>query len=305
MKRQKQWLMHLATVAVSLGFVLGGTGTPVNAWGPERPTYTMEHPAEKAVFNSITDNAAIGDERDFVRIAEVDSGKNFTSELIIEPDKDYIVMIYYHNDASATFNDAAHNRVGFAENVHMSSFFPSKLDKGERGKVEGVITASNTNPTSVWDEAYITAREAMTLEYIEGSAVIRNQKVSDGTLLSTKLFTDEGVLLGTNSLNGLVPGCDEYAGQVFYRIHTTGVEQPVDPDPEPEPNPEEPTPDDPEVPVVPDEPEPELPEELPTTGPAEVALAIVVVLAITAGGFYWYKTHKAVKKVTKRAKGRK
>lgn len=296
MKRQKQWLMHLATVAVSLGFVLGGTGTPVNAWGPERPTYTMEHPAEKAVFNSITDNAAIGDERDFVRIAEVDSGKNFTSELIIEPDKDYIVMIYYHNDASATFNDAAHNRVGFAENVHMSSFFPSKLDKGERGKVEGVITASNTNPTSVWDEAYITAREAMTLEYIEGSAVIRNQKVSDGTLLSTKLFTDEGVLLGTNSLNGLVPGCDEYAGQVFYRIHTTGVEG--EPDPEP-------TPDEPEVPVVPDEPNPEVPEELPTTGPAEVALAVVVVLAIMAGGFYWYKTHKAVKKVTKRAKGQK
>lgn len=303
MKKQKQWL-KLVAVAIALGLALGGA--PVNAWGPERPTYTMAHPAEKAVFNSITDNAAIGDERDFVRIAEVDSGKAFTSELIVEPDKDYIVMIYYHNDASATFNDAAHNRVGFAENVRMMSFFPSQLAKGERGKIDGVITTSNTTPASVWDEAYITAREAVTLQYIEGSAVIRNQKKSDGTLLSAALFTNEGVLLGTNSLNGLVPGCDEYAGQVFYRIHTTGVvsdpEPEPEPDPEPEPEPEEPTPEVP-TPEVPEDPV--LPEELPTAGPAEVALAVVVVLAIAAGGFYWYKTHRAVKKVTRRAKGRK
>lgn len=286
MKKQRKWFMGLVAAVMSLGLML--SGVPVSAWGPERPTYTMAHPAEKAVFNSITDNAAIGDERDFVRIAEVDSGKAFTSELIIEPDKDYIVMIYYHNDASATFNDVAHNRVGFAENVRMSSFFPSKLDKGERGKVDGVITASNTDPASVWDEAYITAREAVTLEYIEGSAVIRNQKGSDGTLLSAALFTNEGVLLGTNSLNGLVPGCDEYAGQVFYRFHTTGITvEPEDPE----------TPEEPDVPVVPDEPTPEVPEELPTTGPAEVALAVVIILAIAAGGFYWYKTHKAVKKL--------
>lgn len=295
MKKQRKWFMGLVAAVMSLGLMLGGV--PVSAWGPERPTYTMAHPAEKAVFNSITDNAAIGDERDFVRIAEVDSGKAFTSELIIEPDKDYIVMIYYHNDASATFNDVAHNRVGFAENVRMSSFFPSKLDKGERGKVDGVITASNTDPASVWDEAYITAREAVTLEYIEGSAVIRNQKGSDGTLLSAALFTNEGVLLGTNSLNGLVPGCDEYAGQVFYRFHTTGITAAEPETPE--------TPEEPDVPVVPDEPTPEVPEELPTTGPAEVALAVVIILAIAAGGFYWYKTHKAVRRVTKRAKGRK
>lgn len=306
MKKTKQWLLGVAAAAMSLGLALNGVA--VNAWGPERPTYTMAKPAEKAVFNSITDNAAIGDERDFVRIAEVNSGKPFTSELIVEPDKDYIVMIYYHNDASATFNDTAHNRVGFAENVRMMSFFPEKLDKGERGKIDGVITTSNTDPATVWDEAYITAREAVTLSYIEGSAVIRNQKKTDGTLLSKALFTNEGVLLGTNSLNGLVPGCDEYAGQVYYRIHTTGVAVDPDPEPEPEPTPDpDPTPDpEPEPEPTPEPtPNPEVPEELPTTGPAEVMLAVVVVLAIAAGGFYWYKTHKAVKKVTKRAKGKK
>lgn len=39
-------------------------------WGPERPLYSLQETADHAVFNSMTDNPAIGDERDFVRIAE-------------------------------------------------------------------------------------------------------------------------------------------------------------------------------------------------------------------------------------------
>lgn len=48
-----------------------------------------------------------------------------------------------------------------------------------------------------------------------------------------------------------------------------------------------------------------MPTELPNTGPAEVALAVIVVIAIVAGIVYWQKTHKAVKRATKKAKGRK
>lgn len=75
----------------------------VSAWGPERPMYTMNAPADHVVFNSISDNSSLGDERDFVRIVEKDSGKAFTSELEIEAGKEYIVSIYYHNNASATY----------------------------------------------------------------------------------------------------------------------------------------------------------------------------------------------------------
>lgn len=75
------------------------------AWGPERPTYTNEHPADHAVFNSITNNAAVGDERDFVRIEEKNSGRPYTSAIEVEAGKQYEVYIYYHNDASKTYND--------------------------------------------------------------------------------------------------------------------------------------------------------------------------------------------------------
>ena len=63
-------------------------------WGPERPTFTSETPATYPVFNSITDNATIGDERAFVRIAERYSENTLTNDLEVEADKQYVVSIY-------------------------------------------------------------------------------------------------------------------------------------------------------------------------------------------------------------------
>ena len=38
----------------------------VLAWGPDRPTFTIEQPANYVTFNSITNNPVHGDERNFV-----------------------------------------------------------------------------------------------------------------------------------------------------------------------------------------------------------------------------------------------
>lgn len=276
MKHKKTMSLVLGLAAV-MPLVMGA---PVMAWGPERPTYTMESPADHATFNSITDNAALGDERDFVRIVEVDSGNAFTSELELEPDKEYAVYIYYHNDASETFNDAEHSRVGVARDARVISYFPDSIAAGERKQIDGIITASNTDPKTVWDEAYITASEDLTIQYVEGTARIYNQWSTNETLLPDSLFTEDGAFIGLTELNGVILGCDKYAGQIIYRLHTYAAGEDVT-----------------IVPIVPD--------ELPTTGPVEVALAVVVVVALGAGGFYWYRTHKAVKKVTKKARGRK
>ncbi len=284
-------------------------GMPVQAWGPNRPTYTNEKPADHAVFNSITNNAAVGDERDFVRIEEKSSGRPYTSEIEVEAGKQYEVYIYYHNDASATFNDKAHNYVGIARDVRLASSFPHELKAGERAAVTGKITSTNTNPAAVWDEAYVTAKEDMTLHYVTGSAKIYNSHETNGSILSTSLFSSAGTFLGFKELNGVIFGCDEYSGQVVYTIQTQAVDSPDEPEPD-EPEPDEPEPDDP-VPdePIPDEPkpepEPEVPSELPETGPAEIVLAVIIALSLLAGGIYWYRTHNAVQKATKRAKGRK
>lgn len=293
-------IMGLAVGAAALCAVVPASA--VMAWGPERPTYTNDEPAQKAVFNSITDNAAVGDERDFVRIAEKDSNATHSSDIKLEAGKQYEVYIYYHNDASGTYNDKAHGYVGVARDVRLSSAFPQELKKGERGKVVGIITASNTDPLQVWDEAYITATEPMTLHYVIGSAKIYNQHDTNGSVLSSNLFTETGTFLGVDMLNGIVLGCAEYSGQVVYTIQTEAIEVPTDPE-----NPEEPTPgpEEPTQPVEPTPEEPETPTELPNTGPAEIILAAAIVIAIIAGIIYWNKTHRAVKHATTKARGRK
>lgn len=314
MKRQIQ---KVGVVVTALTIATMLTSGSVSAWGPARPTYTMKDPAEHATFNSITDNAAIGDERDFVRVAEkkADGSAYYRSDITVEPGKEYEVFIYYHNDASATYNDEAHDYVGVSRGTRVSSMFPTELKKGEKGKIVGRISSETAEPALVWDEAYITATEDMTLHYVLASAKIYNRWGTSGSGLSTNLFSDKGTFIGSSKLTGLILGCDEYAGQVLYTIRTKAVEKPVEPtpeepepEPEPEPDPEVPTPD-PEIPEEPDvptvEPEPETPTELPKTGAHEAVLAVIVIVALLAGVIYWRKTSHAVRKATRHAKGRK
>ncbi|MBR6122170.1 hypothetical protein IKQ19_00890 [Candidatus Saccharibacteria bacterium] len=204
-------------------------GGKASAWGPERDTYTNANPAPQAVFNSITDNAAVGDERDFVRIVEVheDGTKDaYTNDLTIRGGHDYEVYIYYHNNASASYNTVEENYKGVARNVKVSAAFPESLRAGEKGQVDAIISADRTLVPKVWDEAYITAEENVTLAYIADSAKIFNGGQVNGSLLTTDLFSAEGTLLGYNTLNGVVYGCDEYSGHIVYRIRATKVVEP-------------------------------------------------------------------------------
>lgn len=197
--------------------------TSVMAWGPERPTYTNEAPADHATFNSITNNAAVGDERDFVRIEEKNSGRPYSSEIMLEAGKQYEVYIYYHNDASETYNDAAHHYAGVSRNTRVTTNFPDELAAGKRGQISAIIRSDNASPQEVWDEAYITAKEDMTLHFVTGSAKLQNDWDANGSMMPRAIFDDEGAFLGVNELNGVILGCDRYSGQVVYTIQTEAV----------------------------------------------------------------------------------
>ncbi len=213
MKKYK--ILGVITTTLLLG--LAGVGS-VSAWGPERTTFTMESPASYPTFNSITNNPTIGDERNFVRVGEVDAEvTDLTNEVEVVPGRQYLVYIYFHNNASATYNDAAHNRVGIAFKTRASSSFSTVITPENRGTITGTITAENSNPLSVWDEAYMTtSADKVLLHYVAGSAKIYNDWGTNGSGLSTNLFTQEGTLVGLNELNGIIPGCEEYHGVVTY-----------------------------------------------------------------------------------------
>ncbi len=196
----------------------------VKAWGPERTTYTNESPAPYATFNSITNNAAVGDERNFVRIGEANSTDPYTDEIEVVPGKEYEVYIYYHNNAASNTNSSGY---GVATNVRLSSAYPTVLNTNERGMVSGILSwsyvtqeAPNDAKTGeVWDEAYFTTKtDGVTLRYKTGTAVIHNGGKANGTVLPTDLFTKEGTPIGYNKLSGTLPGCAEYSGYITYTL---------------------------------------------------------------------------------------
>ncbi len=272
-------------VVAALTFV--AMSAPVMAWGPERPTFTNASPADYPTFNSITDNIVLGDERDFVRVVElVGEGEelnHYVDELEIEPGKRYGVFIYYHNNAKSKLNTAEYDYSGIAWNTKVATKFPSELKAGERGMISGIVSSTSANPEKVWDEAYVTAKEDLTLHFVLLSAKLHNDWAADGTTLSTYLFDTDGTMVGMDKLNGMVWGCYEYSGFVTYTLEARPVGEEV-----------------PQTPEV-----PEVPEELPNTGPVEWALAIVVSIVVVVGFAFWWKSSSNVKAVAKRARGRK
>lgn len=188
------------------------------AWGPERATFTMKKPATYPTFNSITDNPTIGDERNFVRIAEKGVGATYADEVKVEPGKEYEVYIYFHNNASETYNSEEHNRSGIALQTRLSSAFSTVVTPEKKGAVTATISAKNANPAKVWDDAYMVATQSVRLHYLEGSAKILNDWKANGSVVSTAMFSEEGTYIGLNKLDGVVPGCEQYHGVVVYTL---------------------------------------------------------------------------------------
>ena len=202
----------------------------VGAWGPERTTYTNQSPADYATFNSITDNVAVGDERNFVRIREAGTDQTFGDEIQIEPGHEYEVYIYYHNNAATDTNASGY---GIATNTRVSSAYPTVVNTNERGMVSGIISWSYVTPSdpnnakegTVWDEAYVTsATDGVVLRYKTGTAIIHNSGQANGSVLPEALFTKEGTPIGFNKLTGTLPGCAEYSGHITYTLVAEKVE---------------------------------------------------------------------------------
>ena len=235
LKNLKKSLIASVGIIAALAGTVVATINNVNAWGPtDRPTYTNEKPADYATFNSITNNVAVGDERNFVRIREAGTEDIFTDEVEVIPGHEYEVYIYYHNNAASDTNASG---VGVATNVHVSSFYPTVVNVGDRGMVSGIIDWSYVTPDdpnnakegSVWDEAYVTTKtDGTVLRYKTGTAIIHNSGAINGSVLPEDLFTKGGTPIGYNKLTGTLPGCAEYSGHITYTLVAEKTEVTLD-----------------------------------------------------------------------------
>lgn len=196
------------------------------AWGPSRPTFTLANPATYVTFNSITDNPRHGDERNFVQIRNYTDNGTFGENTNLEVGKEYEVYVFYHNNASTHLNSEAEGYKGIAKDAYMRVQMPATVNAGADARVTGFVGASNATPASVWDEAYgkNTSSAAVALRYVQNSAKITSNGAVNGQAIDlNKLASANGALLGYDSLNGKLPGCNEYSGYVTYRFK---VDQP-------------------------------------------------------------------------------
>ena len=195
------------------------------SWGPDRPTYDWNGPAaDHVVFNSFTNNPAQGDERNFMQVREASaSASTYTDNIALQANKEYVINIYYHNNASTTLNDAAHGYKGVAVGAYIKAQIPGLVAKGSTRTVsQGYIGAANASPKEVWDDVAFSNSTSgdLALTYVPGSATLHNFGKANGAKLSDSIVTS-GAPIGYDALDGKVPGCNEFSGYVTFVVKTT------------------------------------------------------------------------------------
>lgn len=192
--------------------------TAVMAWGPARPTFTVENAATYVTFNSITNNQRYGDERNFVRAKEKTAGDNtYADTIALAPGKQYTVMMFFHNNAKASLNA---NGTGIAKNAYARAEVPAVVKNGVPTDMEGYVGASNANPQMVYDEVKFTNATGsdINLHYVPGSTVIHSFGAVNNKVMPDTILSAGGVPLGYDSLNGILPGCNEFSGYITFTV---------------------------------------------------------------------------------------
>lgn len=209
--QMKKLINFIKNHSIISGSVLVAAVAPalVWAWGPARPSFTIEKPADYITFNSITNNPVIGgDEKDFVGIREVGSNAKWTNNMKVQNGKEYYVRMYVHNNAASNLNLVA-------ENVVAKLNVPTTTSKNVT--VQGQISASNAKPNTVWDEATFSSDNDFNLAYVAGSALFENNGMGT-TKLPDSIVNNTGAKLGYDKLDGKIPGCFQYAGYVTVKV---------------------------------------------------------------------------------------
>ncbi len=219
--------IYKSLIGVSAAAVLAAaTITPVlvNAWGDNsngRATYTIAEIndgklGDTITFNSITDGA-IGDERNFVgaKLSSDVSNKNKTwnaNEINVQDGQTYTIRLYVHNNSPK-------GTERIAENVKATFSLPTTVAKSHT--VIGYLDSSNATPTRYWDEVTLKSNDNFYLEYVGGSAKYSNGKM--GTVALPDDVIISGATLGYDKLDGKIPGCYQYDGEVTIqvKVHTS------------------------------------------------------------------------------------
>lgn len=182
------------------------------------------------IFNTISDGD-IGDEKNFVGARQtelLENGRAVSAtpdtkwqgnNITVEDGKYYVIRLYVHNN-NPNGEDAV------AENTRVKFSIPNGTSK--QIQVNGFISSSNATPSEYWDYVNFNSETPFHLDYVYGSALLSNSKAKDEAVAGgyldsagwklnddiVKAASTDGVLIGSDALDGKVPGGRDYAGYV-------------------------------------------------------------------------------------------
>lgn len=210
MKNISKAMLASAVVAVAGSSIIASANT--FAYGDNiggRTGYTLSQIesgilGDRVVLNSITDQANIGHEFNFVRAREYNTNNKWDSnEIIVEDGKSYVINLYVHNNSPRGLE-------AIAKDVTVSFNVPGISES--QITVKGDINSSNAYPTTYWDDIVLKSADGSKfhLDYLMGTAHWDSNGKSAGAL-SDAIITD-GVKVGYDALDGNLPGCYQYSG---------------------------------------------------------------------------------------------
>ena len=187
----------------------------VSAYGDSdggRPTYTISDInngklGNKITFNSIT-NGKIGDERNFVgaKLTNGNASVYNANEINVEDGQTYTIRLYVHNNN-------AQGTKAVAKDVTVNFSLPTTVATEQT--IIGYLNSSNASPTRYWDEVALKSSDAFYIEYVPGSAKYTN---TQGTFALSDTIINDNVKIGYKSMDGQIPGCFEYDGEVTIQV---------------------------------------------------------------------------------------
>ena len=133
----------------------------------------------------------------------------------VEEGHEYVVRVYCHNNAASNLNLCA-------EDVRAYVRLPDEYAK--RINIGCQINCSNADPAEYRDGTnfYSDDGRPFKLVYIKDSLRYHNNagtfRLQDEAEEGTPVFTNEGVLLGFDEMDGSIPGCMQYAGYLTFLV---------------------------------------------------------------------------------------
>lgn len=217
----------VAVVVIAAAVAIPGA---LLAWGPSRTAFNYNNPPSYVTFNSIVDNdsrqsptgfVATTDERNFMQVRDSNAyNYSYNNTVSITPGHQYIVYMYYHNDANSNLNLSA-------TGTYVMASLPTTVSNSNTNvALTGYVGANNANPQQVDDSVYFsnTTGSNIALHYVPGSAIIHNNNSTNGHVLSDNIITS-GATIGHDSLNGTIPsanitynGTNHAAGYVTFTV---------------------------------------------------------------------------------------